>query len=348
MLVPNRHGSSDSYRYGFQGQEKDDELKGEGNSINFKYRMHDPRIGRFFAVDPLASSYPWNSPYSFSENKVIDHIELEGRESELTDEQKVDFFDYLKLDWEIGLFSVFGFGDNKIEELAEKAAIRNNEKAAFKAQNYYTINLANAQKRNETLEIFAATLGVGAVALPVTIAAIETAPVWVPVVGTELTLMSQSAPYWQALGIRYFTLNTGRQAAVGFATSVTYQYSSNALFKNDYSLSSIDFGDATFTAASGGALSIIMQSGTSITYDGGFEWHDWETFTKNYVASKISGSFSDSFKVNIGEPAQNFSPFIGGFMNNLGQMSIDWSTPFINDALGETLDLITNDEDDNP
>lgn len=54
MLVPNRHGSSNSYRYGFQGQEKDDELKGEGNSLNYTFRMHDPRVGRFFAVDPLA------------------------------------------------------------------------------------------------------------------------------------------------------------------------------------------------------------------------------------------------------------------------------------------------------
>jgi len=40
------------YRYGFQGQEADDELRGKGNSWNYKYRMHDARIGRFFAVDP--------------------------------------------------------------------------------------------------------------------------------------------------------------------------------------------------------------------------------------------------------------------------------------------------------
>ena len=56
--MPNRHQSSDKYRYGFQGQEKDDELKGEGNSINYKFRMHDPRVGRFFAVDPLTAKYP--------------------------------------------------------------------------------------------------------------------------------------------------------------------------------------------------------------------------------------------------------------------------------------------------
>jgi RHS repeat-associated protein len=81
MVMPNRNdpGSSD-YRYSFQGQEKDDEIKGEGNSINYKYRMHDPRVGRFFAVDPLNDKYPSNSPYSFSENDVIRAIELEGLE----------------------------------------------------------------------------------------------------------------------------------------------------------------------------------------------------------------------------------------------------------------------------
>ena len=69
------------YRYGFQGQEDDDVIKGEGNSVNYKFRMHDPRIGRFFAVDPLAWKYPYNSPYAFSENRVIDRVELEGLES---------------------------------------------------------------------------------------------------------------------------------------------------------------------------------------------------------------------------------------------------------------------------
>ncbi len=73
----------DGYRYGFQGQEKDDEVKGEGNSINYKYRMHDPRVGRFFATDPLEKSYPWNSPYAFSENRVVDGVELEGLEVDL-------------------------------------------------------------------------------------------------------------------------------------------------------------------------------------------------------------------------------------------------------------------------
>ena len=83
MLIPNRHGSSNSYRYGFQGQEKDDELKGEGNSLNTEFRQYDPRVGRFFAVDPLTHKYPWYTPYSFSGNKVIAFTELEGAEEKI-------------------------------------------------------------------------------------------------------------------------------------------------------------------------------------------------------------------------------------------------------------------------
>jgi RHS repeat-associated protein len=72
--------SGDGYRFGFQGQEGDDEWNGEGSMLAFKYRVHDVRLGRFLSVDPLSGSYPWNSTYAFAENRVIDGIELEGLE----------------------------------------------------------------------------------------------------------------------------------------------------------------------------------------------------------------------------------------------------------------------------
>ncbi|MCG2430768.1 hypothetical protein [Aequorivita xiaoshiensis] len=87
MLQPGRHANTSDYRYGFQGQEMDDEVKGEGNSLNYTFRMHGPRVGRFFAVDPLAHEYPWNSSYAFSENRVIDGVELEGLEFKVVKEQ---------------------------------------------------------------------------------------------------------------------------------------------------------------------------------------------------------------------------------------------------------------------
>jgi RHS repeat-associated protein len=70
------------YRYGFNGQEKDDEWTGQtGSHLNFKYRMYDARIGRFFAIDPLSASYPYNSTYAFCENRVINSFDFEGLEA---------------------------------------------------------------------------------------------------------------------------------------------------------------------------------------------------------------------------------------------------------------------------
>ena len=68
------------YRFGFNGQEKTDEIAGEGNHLDFKYRGYDSRIGKFWSVDPLAKNYPWNSPFAFAENRVIEGIDLEGKE----------------------------------------------------------------------------------------------------------------------------------------------------------------------------------------------------------------------------------------------------------------------------
>ena len=63
-----------AYRYGFQGQEKENDVVGEG--LAFKYRIHDARIGRFLSVDPLSESYPFNSTYAFSQNRVIEVVLL--------------------------------------------------------------------------------------------------------------------------------------------------------------------------------------------------------------------------------------------------------------------------------
>ncbi|WNJ21552.1 hypothetical protein [Pontibacter sp. G13] len=84
MLMPGRNGQRDGYRYGFQGQETDDEVYGKGNAVSYKYRVHDARIGRFLSIDPLAPEYPFYSPYAFSGNRVIDAVELEGLEPSCT------------------------------------------------------------------------------------------------------------------------------------------------------------------------------------------------------------------------------------------------------------------------
>ncbi|WP_163444385.1 RHS repeat domain-containing protein [Flavobacterium columnare] len=78
-LIPNRYGSSSSYRYGFNGKEKDDQLKGEGNSYDFDARMFDSRIGRWFKPDPLFQKYPYDSPFMFSGNSPISIMDPDGK-----------------------------------------------------------------------------------------------------------------------------------------------------------------------------------------------------------------------------------------------------------------------------
>ena len=72
---------STTYNYKYQGQERQDEFGLNWDS--FKWRNYDVAIGRFFNVDPLAEQYTYNSPYAFSENRVIDARELEGLEKVL-------------------------------------------------------------------------------------------------------------------------------------------------------------------------------------------------------------------------------------------------------------------------
>ncbi|HTN37156.1 MAG TPA: hypothetical protein VL053_08780 [Arachidicoccus sp.] len=72
-------GSLHNYKNTFLKQERNEDF---GVDIyEFKYRMDDPQIGRFWQIDPLADDYTYNSPYAFSKNKIIGDIELEGLEA---------------------------------------------------------------------------------------------------------------------------------------------------------------------------------------------------------------------------------------------------------------------------
>jgi RHS repeat-associated protein len=80
-LTPVIDAEDVTYKYKFQGQERQEDLGLNWNS--FKWRNYDDAIGRFMNVDPLSEKFYYNSPYAFSENKVISHFELEGLESVL-------------------------------------------------------------------------------------------------------------------------------------------------------------------------------------------------------------------------------------------------------------------------
>jgi len=80
MMMPNRTFSSNSYRYGFNGKENDNEVKGEGNQQDYGMRVYDPRSGRFLSVDPLSKSYPMLTPYQYASNSPIACVDIDGLE----------------------------------------------------------------------------------------------------------------------------------------------------------------------------------------------------------------------------------------------------------------------------
>ncbi|AEV97055.1 hypothetical protein A4D02_18200 [Niastella koreensis] len=86
MLQPGRSlaSSGDKYRYGFNGKENDNEVKGEGNQQDYGMRVYDPRLGKFLSVDPLTNSYPFYTPYQFSGNMPITAVDLDGSEAKVT------------------------------------------------------------------------------------------------------------------------------------------------------------------------------------------------------------------------------------------------------------------------
>ena len=80
--MPERNFSSPAYRYGFNGMEKDDEIKGVNNSYNTTFRVFDPRIGRWKSLDPLMTKYPEQSNYSGFNNNPIYYRDPTGLEGD--------------------------------------------------------------------------------------------------------------------------------------------------------------------------------------------------------------------------------------------------------------------------
>lgn len=76
-LLPGRNYSSNSYRFGFNGQEKDDEVFGAtGTSMTAEFWQYDTRTGRRWNMDPVVD--PSESPYATNNNNPIFYSDPSG------------------------------------------------------------------------------------------------------------------------------------------------------------------------------------------------------------------------------------------------------------------------------
>ena len=60
-----------AYRYGFNGMERDDEVYGNGNFMNFGARGYDARLGRWWGRDIQANKFAFSSPYVYGLDSPI-------------------------------------------------------------------------------------------------------------------------------------------------------------------------------------------------------------------------------------------------------------------------------------
>ena len=78
-----KYTAGNTYRYGFNGKENDNEVKGEGNQQDYGMRIYEARLGRFLSVDPITKNYPELTPYQFASNTPISAIDLDGGEAKV-------------------------------------------------------------------------------------------------------------------------------------------------------------------------------------------------------------------------------------------------------------------------
>jgi hypothetical protein len=84
MNMPGRkyaQGNS-SYRYGFNGQEKSDEISGAGNHYTAEFWEMDPRLGRRWNIDPVVK--PFESGYACFGNNPIWFIDHNGADTTIS------------------------------------------------------------------------------------------------------------------------------------------------------------------------------------------------------------------------------------------------------------------------
>jgi RHS repeat-associated protein len=130
----------------FVGQEFDEDF--DVDLYEFKWRHHDPQIGRFIEVDPLADKYVYNTTYAYAENRVINGIDLEGLEFV----EKISNKNHTK-QWEITLKAVNLSTDTK-ENFEEQV---NSTKSAIEstlqgtdAQGYAVTTTVNIEMKEQS------------------------------------------------------------------------------------------------------------------------------------------------------------------------------------------------------
>jgi len=78
MLIDELSWNSSNGRYGYNGKENDNEVKGTGKQIDFGARIFDTRVSRFLSLDPLKTQFAFQSPYIYAGDSPINSVDKNG------------------------------------------------------------------------------------------------------------------------------------------------------------------------------------------------------------------------------------------------------------------------------
>lgn len=301
MQMPDRNFNIEIYRYGFQGEEKDDEIKGQGSSINYKYRMHDSRIARFFAVDPLAPSYPMLTPYQFSSNNPISLQEVEGLEGDFDKK-----------------FAIISAGKAAVEVL-DDGGTKSQARKAFNR----TLDMHNGFRKMPDVA------GYAIAAVPLILVAAKTAPVWMPFALASTRKIAENL----AIQASFSIILKGDLSGVDYAdgalaitppvvqwlVSPLIDYNGNGLsvynanriglstkYEKDKTSTLIDFGFGTISAGLGGMYSAAT------------------SYHRNFI--KLQKGKIEYAKGNNLDPKYATTQSLGDLENDLVVAGEDWFT----------------------
>jgi RHS repeat-associated protein len=70
--------SKSGYSFRFNGKELDKEIYGNGNALDFGARIYDPRLAKWFSVDPKFKMFSDQSPYNFGANSPVWLNDVDG------------------------------------------------------------------------------------------------------------------------------------------------------------------------------------------------------------------------------------------------------------------------------
>lgn len=356
----------DGYRYGFQSQELDDEVKGKGNSYDFGERSFYARTGRWLSRDNHAKAF--QSDYAFGKGNPIIFIDPDGNDDYyynqqgqhvatiktgqeprfftiqteyfITDAGDVDVAVYgqptlLKTDtWsQDGLTQFLAYrhlGDiERVEAIADDYRRAGNTEMALALQKKH-FSILGHKSSKETKALVFATL-----AIPVVVIAAAAAG---PAVISELSLIAESAP--QIYGATKTMVATN---AIGGTANAVYEISSAAISTGDINNTNLTSVVTGYT--NGPFWSAAFSSYAPFNLNEGFSpvnsFSDFKSKTLDFTTSLGVGGATNSFMGPLSNEIGNsdlFTPESGRTMFNYFQFSVESASNAMSDGIKTVLE----------